>query len=290
MILKTNKKIQEVYNSQIINPIDMVHLLESVFRIKFNVSNNSTGLLSMFDHARLKPLVASYDFSKGKVKNTVLLGKGVLYDVGGYNLKSDASEMFGDKYGALTAITLASALKLPVKVFFAVNLISDLAVLPGTILKSTNDKKVQIIDTDAEGRIGLAHLIEDTSATNLITFATLTGHSVYSVGSGHAEVFSKNHNLLSKIIKNKFKVVGVGRYFDDYKKVLYKDKVLQNLNKGYREAGAGKAYAFLNEFLNPRQELTHFDIAGLMGNQDKCHTFGLNEVADTIKLIMNTKN
>lgn len=282
--MKKNNAIQKLFRSQIINPIEMSEEIEKVFG-KPQEYEFAVGLLTMFDHPRHTPCVLHYDFSKGKRKDIRLLGKGVLYDSGGYNIKPDASQMHNDKFGALNALTIGAKLKLPVSIFLVVNLIHDHAILPGTIIKSIKEKKVQIIDTDAEGRIGLAHLIELSTEKNLVTMATLTGHSPYAIGDGHAEVFSKDKQLLSKIILKDHKVIAPGRYFKDYDKALFKGKLLQNLNKNYREAGAAKAYAFLNQFLANKQELTHFDIAGLDGKQIDNYTFGMDEIGDIISEI-----
>jgi leucyl aminopeptidase len=117
----------------------------------------------------------------------------------------------------------------------------------------------------------------------LVTLATLTGHSQWAVGTGHAEVFSKKKEFLSSIIKKNFKIVAVGRYFDDYKECLYKNKILENYNKKHIEAGAAKAFAFLNEFLASKQALTHFDIAGIEAQQYKKYTFGISEISKIVK-------
>lgn len=278
--------IQNLFQSQILQPSDIIDELTKIYGKPTKTADASNeGLLTMFKHKKYTPMVAHWDFSKGKEKNLHLIGKGVLYDSGGYNIKNDASSMHSDKFGALLSIKIAHKLRLPVSVFFVTNLIHDDSLLPGTIIKSTKGKKVQVIDTDAEGRIGLAQLIEITDAPKLVTFATLTGHSHFAVGDDHAEVFSKDNNLLAKVVKQNNKVIGIGRYWKDYDSCLYKNKVLQNLNSKYRHAGAAKAYAFMNEFLNKNQSLTHFDIAGIMDNLWKDSNFGINEIIKTIKLI-----
>ncbi len=279
--------IQALFNSQEIVPSSVLDELESIYGPM--LLSPRLGLIEFFNTARddLKPLVVYKDFSKGKNKTTCLLGKGVLYDCGGYNLKKDSSDMHKDRYGALTALNIAKKLKLPVAIFLAVNLINDKSTLPGTILRSLNYKKVRIVDTDAEGRIGLAHLIEVfREYKNLISFATLTGHSVYSVGSGHAEVFSKDNNLLSEIQKLNLNKVATGRYFKDYEKALDNNGILENLNKNYKEAGAAKAYAFLCRFLQKQQTLLHFDIAGLMDHKEKDYAYADDEFIKILKLIV----
>lgn len=283
--MKKNSAIQKLFKSQTINPLLMSEEIEKVFGYGYTLDTQD-GLLTMFTHVLHIPIILHYDFSRGKRKDIRLLGKGVLYDSGGYNIKEDASQMHNDKFGALNALTIGAELELPVSIFLAVNLIHPHAILPGTILKSIKGKKVQIIDTDAEGRIGLAHLIELSKEKHLVTMATLTGHSPYAVGEGHAEVFSKDKKLLSKVTLKNNEVVAPGRYFEDYNKALFSGGVLQNLNKNYREAGAGKAYAFLNKFLAGKQELTHFDIAGLDGKQIKDYTYGMDEISEIISEIL----
>ncbi len=279
--------IQNLFNSQELNPVEVIKTISLI--VKQNpVSNENvsdSGLFTMFAHPKYAPRRVNWDFSNGK-KDVTIIGKGVLYDSGGYNIKPDASDMFNDRYGALNAVLLAKVLKLNVVVFFVVNLIHDGAVLPGTILTSLKGKKVCIDNTDAEGRIGLAQLIETIDTTHIISFATLTGHSVAAIGEGHAEVFSKDKSKLIKLLQTDLQIIGTGRYFDDYKKKLYKGKVLQNSNPADKGAGAAKAYAFLNEFLKKNQSLTHFDIAGIMNTQEQNHTKSLKELIKAVKIIL----
>lgn len=275
-------KIQKLFKSQELNPAEM---LLDVAKAGFGRPTHvlpASGLLNMFRHPRYEPVEAFYDFSNGKEKDVCLLGKGVLYDSGGYNIKTKGMEdMYIDKFGALTALTIAKTLKLPVRVFFVVNLITDTSIVPGTILTSITKKKVRVVDTDAEGRIGLAHLIESSREyKKLITFATLTGHSVWNVGEGHAEIFDTDHSY-----SGDSGVLGIGSVFEDYKKCLYKNGVLENYNDGYNKAGAAKAYLFLREFLLKNQTLTHFDIAGLDGKQVKDYTYGLQDMMNVVKLV-----
>lgn len=300
--MKQLKEIQKLFNSQIISPNQFIDLLKTIIHTNHKAFTNvldefngirqaeiafkNTSLLDMFGHPSANPLVLEIDFSNGKEKDMVLLGKGILYDSGGYNIKTRGmEEMYGDKFGALTALAIGQALKLPVKVFFAVNLINDYSILPGTILKSKKGKKVRIVDTDAEGRIGLAHLIElSGSYKKLVTFATLTGASHYNVGDGHAEVFDDAHD-----IQGDLGVIGLGHTFEDYKKGLYTNKILDNYNKSHNTAGAAKAYFFLKEFLTKNQTLTHFDIAGLMSNQEKDYTYGIEDMIRIIDAVRRVK-
>ncbi|MEK6879034.1 MAG: hypothetical protein AABY22_05470, partial [Nanoarchaeota archaeon] len=91
--------------------------------------------------------------------------------------------------------------------------------------------------------------------------------------------------LQQKVIGLNNKVFGLGRYFKDYKKCLYNNKKLENYNKKYSEAGAAKAYAFLNEFLQKGQSLHHFDIAGIMNKQVENPNYGLKEMIEIVKEI-----
>lgn len=277
------KNIQKLFKSLELSPENVASSLSETFNIPIFTETNHPVLEQLFKNKNYSPIIVSADFSRGKEKKTCLIGKGILYDSGGYNIKSDASDMHRDRFGSLTAFVVAKTLKLPVKVFLAVNLITSDSTLPGSII-NYRTKNVRYVNVDGEGRMGLAACIEECDQyKNLITFATLTGHSVSSIGNGHAEIFSKNTKKLIKILSNSNKVLGIGRYFEDYKNGLIKENILENLNSNYREAGAAKAYAFLNYFITKNQELHHFDIAGMMNNQLKNYKYGLNEILKAIK-------
>lgn len=289
--MKKSKKIQSLFNSQ---ELDGDYFSGLVIKT-FNASHVTTtiydqdkpdDLMRMFINPNHPPAILEIDFSLGKEKSICLLGKGVLYDSGGYNIKTRGMEaMYSDKFGALIAITIASILKLPVKAFFGVNLIGTNAILPGTIITSSEGKNVRIVDTDAEGRIGLAHLIElANSYKKLVTFATLTGHSAWNVGAGHAEVFDNDH-----ILEGDLGVIGRGIIFEDYKKGLYTHKILDNYNEAYSKAGAAKAYMFLREFLSNNQTLTHFDIAGLEAKHNIDYRYGLEDMINIVQAIQEVK-
>ncbi len=285
-----NKKIQELFCSQELNPDKFITKLATSALIdstSISYRHKTESLDRCFYHDQYHPRMIRVDFSKGKEKGVCLIGKGILYDSGGYNIKSDASDMHNDKFGALTALLIGKVLKLPVQVFFAVNLINSKAILPGEIIQYRT-KQVRDVNTDAEGRLGLASCIEDCQEyKTLITFATLTGHSVYSIGEGHAEVFSQDLKKLSKILLKNNKSLGIGRIFEDYSKCLYKNKLLENSNSEYREAGAAKAYLFLHEFLQKSQQLHHFDIAGFMSNQYTDYTYGIEDLSNACKILIN---
>jgi|ERR1051326_4909600 leucyl aminopeptidase len=288
-----SNKIQSLFKSTELDPDKALLEIEKVIGYNSNSIQrvDDFGLFRMFKNTEYPARLITFDFSNGREKKVCLLGKGVLFDSGGYNLKSShMEEMHSDRYGALVSVLLAQKLKLPVKIFLVVNLINKDAIVPGTILYTHyKNKPVEIVDTDAEGRIGLAQLIDSSAEyKHLISFATLTGHSEYSIGKGHSEVFSLDKKILSQTLIEKNKILGIGRIFDDYEKCL-KSKIIQNYNNNYREAGAAKAYLFLTKFLNKHQTLTHFDIAGTMTELSKDYTYGLNEYENVINLIRKLK-
>lgn len=139
-----------------------------------------------------------------------LVGKGVMFDSGGYSLKSNMTGMHGDMGGAAAVVGAIRAIalqKLPVNVVAVVaackNMVSGDAYVPGDILTAMNGKKIEMLNSDAEGRLTLAdaltYAIQKEGAETIIDIATLTGASGTAVGLRSAAVLANDEELFEEI-------------------------------------------------------------------------------------------
>ena len=151
---------------------------------------------------------------KGKsTKHLALVGKGLTFDTGGHSLKASAYMlgMNGDMAGsavALAILNIASLEKWPVKVtaYLAIadNMIGPLAYKPSDVIVSMKGTTIEIIDTDAEGRMVLAdtlHYAAKSKPTLMMDFATLTGACVRAIGTTYSGVFTNRESLHADLIK-----------------------------------------------------------------------------------------
>lgn len=157
--------------------------------------------------SREKPelIIMRYKGNPNEEKTIGLIGKGVMFDSGGYNLKSKMATMHDDMGGAaavVAAVVAAARNHLPVNVTAVVaackNMISDTAQVPGDIIKSMSGKTVEMLNTDAEGRLTLVdaitYAIREEKVDVVIDIATLTGAAKGAVGNKCAAVLSNDDN------------------------------------------------------------------------------------------------
>ncbi|HET7435374.1 MAG TPA: leucyl aminopeptidase [Thermoanaerobaculia bacterium] len=219
-------------------------------------------------------VVLEYTPKKAK-KHVALVGKGITFDSGGISIKpaEKMEEMKFDMCGAAAVIgtvEAAAKLELPVKVtgIFAAteNLPSGSAYKPGEIITMMNGKTVEIVNTDAEGRMILGdalHYASNLKPDHLIDYATLTGACVVALGSEAAGLFSNNDELAQKLIESGERV-GERLWrlpaWDEYKDLI-RSEWADVKNSGGRWGGAITAAVFLKEFVDC-PSWAHLDIAG----------------------------
>jgi leucyl aminopeptidase len=207
---------------------------------------------------------------------TALVGKGVMYDTGGYSLKTPTSmpgmkvDMAGSA-AVLTAIEAIARLKLKENVIAVVaatdNRIGDGAIVPDDILTAANGKTIEIVSTDAEGRLTLADAVwfaQKEGAKKVIDIATLTGAMVMALGSTFTGAFTNDIEFYNKFktITDKTKELiwempVVKAYHDELK-----SQVADMKNKGGRTAGSSQAAAFIENFIEEGTKWIHLDVAG----------------------------
>lgn len=227
------------------------------------------------------------------IDNTVIIGKGVCFDTGGYDLKNDMKDMFYDKNGAILSLGASIDQKTPAIVFFVSNFINN-DVVPGQIMTDTYTKlRILIDDTDAEGRIGLAHCLgyaKSLGYTKALTLATLTGaaHN-FSGDRTYALVHSTDHNdlieITREVITRKFEKsneinLWPAPYHEKYDKSI--DSKIKGADIGscgtFRGAGSSTAFSFLKRFSTGMHHI-HVDMAAMSTDKNKNGlVWGLREV------------
>lgn len=238
------------------------------------------GLLAVGGGAEHKPCLIRIDY-RGAPRartNTVLVGKAITFDTGGYSIKPSAGleSMKFDKCGGATVLGIikaAAALKLPCNlvglVAAAENAVSQAAYRPGDILELASGKTVEVISTDAEGRLILADALwyaqKHCKPTALIDLATLTGGIVTALGKNAAGLMSNDDALSAELGES-------GRrtherlwrlpLWDDYRELIKgTDSDIRNAGKK-RFAHPIVGGMFLKEFVDDKVPWAHLDIAG----------------------------
>ncbi|UCH95460.1 MAG: leucyl aminopeptidase [Candidatus Aminicenantes bacterium] len=209
------------------------------------------------------------------MKNVALVGKGITFDSGGLNLKpgKGLADMKSDMSGAAAVLGIleaVSTLGLPVMVTayapVAENMPGQYAYKPGDIVTFKNEKTVEIVDTDAEGRLILADALLMAAGEKpdcIIEMSTLTGSIVNALGEGMAGVMGNNKTLVSMLLaaaRQTGERLWQLPLVEDYKESI-KSKVADLKNAGHGRASSIKAALFLNEFTEAIP-FAHIDMAG----------------------------
>ena len=234
-----------------------------------------------------KLIIIEYNGGKKDAKPVVLVGKGVTFDTGGISIKPSAAmdEMKYDMCGAASVIGTMCAVAdmgLAINVIGVIptveNMPSSTATKPGDIFTSMSGQTIEVLNTDAEGRLILCDALTYSERFNpavVIDIATLTGACVIALGS-HATGLLSNHNPLAKDLlhagENSCDRAWQMPLWDEYQKQL--DSPFADVaNIGGREAGTITAGCFLSRFAK-KFHWAHLDIAGTAWNsgKNKCAT------------------
>jgi len=213
----------------------------------------------------------------------VLVGKGVTFDSGGISIKPGAAmdEMKFDMGGSASVLGTIKALceaRLPINVVGALacaeNMPSGDATRPGDIVKAMNGKSVEILNTDAEGRLVLADTLCYVQRYNpkaIIDVATLTGACVVALGHVRSAVFSNDEDVLFDL-ENASNLSGDLIWhmpLDNEYQAQLDSPIADMQNIGGKGAGAVTAACFLSRFVEEGQAWAHLDIAGTAWNSGK---------------------
>ncbi len=222
---------------------------------------------------------------KSKRPQLGLVGKGITFDTGGISIKgaSNMHYMKSDMGGAaavLGAIELAAKLKLDIHIVALIpsaeNAVDANSILPGDVIKSYSGKTIEIIDTDAEGRLiladGLNYIQKNYNPETVLDFATLTGSIVRTLGYTAAGLFTTNEklsNALQQAGTDTHERVWPFPMWDDYDHDISSDVADVRNFSGRAVAGAISAAKFLEYFIPDHPNWAHLDIAGVaFGNSD----------------------
>jgi leucyl aminopeptidase len=213
---------------------------------------------------------------RGARRRVALVGKGITFDSGGLSLKPAASmeDMKSDKAGAsavLGVMSVVAELGLPLEVHgilaAAENMPGGRALRPGDVLRTCSGKTVEVLNTDAEGRLVLADALtyaQDLKVDEVVDVATLTGACMVALGSQTAGVMGNSRPLVERL---KRAAAEAGEKIwelplvADYKEQL-RSGIADLRNTGDRYGGAIIAGLFLEHFIRKRQAWAHLDIAG----------------------------
>lgn len=232
--------------------------------------------------ARLVHLTYTPKKTTAKTRHIALVGKGLTFDTGGYSLKPGASmmNMKFDMAGSATvyaAFRAAVLLELPVKISCYLgmtdNAVNEKATMPDSIVKARNGKTVEILNTDAEGRLVLGDVVNyacDDKPDALIDAATLTGAILVALGSEVCGLFSNDQKLADSILKSAknadeymWQLPIIDEHKNDMKSVVAD---LKNIG-GASFGGSAKGAAFIEAFIEPGISWAHLDIAGIGDSQ-----------------------
>ena len=211
----------------------------------------------------------------GSAKPVVLVGKGITFDAGGISLKPGPGmdEMKFDMCGAasvMATLAVVSSLQIPVNLTVLVpaceNLPSGTATRPGDIVTSMSGQTIEILNTDAEGRLILCDVLTYARRMKpdvIIDVATLTGACVIALGHHRTAIMSRSDELAGEIAAAGIRAEDRGWQMpiaDEYEKEL-QSNFADFANVGSREGGAITAACFLGKFTDG-MNWAHLDIAG----------------------------
>ena len=241
------------------------------------VGNSSPQPGPRFIHLTYTPKGAK---NNSRIPHVVIVGKGITFDTGGISLKRPYDTMMAmksDMAGAAAALATISALpqlgsqvKVSVLMMCAENALSGTSQRPSDVIKHYGGKTVEVINTDAEGRLvladGLAFADINLDPDYVVDIATLTGAATLGLGRQYAAMYTRNTHLahtLAEIGERTGDRVWHMPLIDDYLDGLESD--IADLNhtadKGHYSAGSVTAALFLEQFVGERQWI-HLDIAG----------------------------
>lgn len=224
-----------------------------------------------------------YNGCEGPYKAVV--GKGLTFDSGGYNIKSNSLGMKYDMCGGadvLGIMQILAATKANTNVYGIIpsteNLISEKAYRPQDVIKTLSGKTVEIISTDAEGRLILCDALtyaQTFKVTHMIDLATLTGACVRALGTTYTGVFANDDEFykefetaMAESDEKGWRLPLDQEYFEQLKSSSADFKN----SSGKAFGGACVAASFLNAFVNDDVKWIHLDIAGTADNDGKAAT------------------
>ena len=241
------------------------------------------------------------------LKKVGLVGKGITFDTGGISIKPSTNMhlMKSDMGGAaavLGTLEVVAKLKLPVHLIGIVpsteNMVDGSAMKPGDVIGSYLGKTIEVIDTDAEGRLiladGLGYMVHNFQPDVLIDLATLTGNVIAALGYHAAGLFTHNDELarqLNAAADQSGERLWRLPLWDNYKEDIKSDVADLKNYSGKPFAGAISAAKFLEVFTEGHPAWAHLDIAGMafsdneFGSQKNATGYGIRLLVEWLQNI-----
>jgi leucyl aminopeptidase len=250
-------------------------------------------------------IVMEYKPATKPVKKIGLVGKGVTFDTGGLSIKPSTNMHYmktdmGGAAAVMGTIEMAAKLKLPFHILGVVpateNSVDAKSTRPGDVIGSYLGKTIEVIDTDAEGRLiladGLAYCAKEFKPDVMIDLATLTGSCIRTLGTYAGGLFSNNDTLASNL-SDSGERTGEKLWrlpiWEEYRKELKSDVADIKNFSGNPSAGAITAAKFLEAFIDGHPSWAHLDIAGVavtdseFSSQKSATGFGIRLLLDYLE-------
>jgi leucyl aminopeptidase len=247
-----------------------------------------------------KLLVVRWNGGAAGEKPTLFVGKGVTFDTGGISLKPPPGmeDMKWDMGGAGAVAGAMLALvsrKAKANVIGVMGLVENMpdgkAQRPGDIVTTMSGQTVEVLNTDAEGRLVLCDALhwaqEQYDAARIVDLATLTGAMIVSLGYEYGGMFANDDTLAAQLDAagrasgDKLWRMPLGHAYDK----LIDSPVADIKNVGPREAGSITAAQFLQRFIKPGMPWAHLDIAGMVWSQKPGHTWEKGATGYGVRLL-----
>lgn len=232
-------------------------------------------------------IVMKYFGNKDSDKSISFVGKGLTYDSGGYSIKSSDGMLtmkcdMGGAASVLSLIKLVAKENLKINIYGIIptceNMINGNGFKPGDVIGSLSGKTIEVISTDAEGRLALAdgvyYAADKLNTDVIIDIATLTGACGIALGTKYAAVIDNDHKLFEQLNKSSENTVdSIWRLpgDEDYRE-LYKSDIADLKNLGGRYGGTITAGLFVGEFVKDKP-WAHIDIAYVSFNDTPSKIF-----------------
>jgi len=268
-------KSPEFFQEKVENLVNDLDINLTIFDEKWILENNMGGVAGVAQGSERSPKFLIGEYNPKAKKQIALIGKGVLFDSGGLSLKSPSGmeTMKSDMAGAATAwgiiaLVAKQGIDIGLKVYTPIveNMPSGSAIRPGDVLRMRNGKTIEVMNTDAEGRLIMADALayaSESSPDLICDVATLTGAAYVALGVEIGAVFSNNNSILDNFLNSN--INGFENYhslpLEQSYKSLIKSSIADMKNSGGRFGGAITAALLLEEFVDGIDWI-HLDIAG----------------------------
>lgn len=263
------------YAERLVKSLDDERVSIKIYNKKEIEALEMNAFLGVNKGSTAEPRLIHLEYLGAEADPICLVGKGVMFDTGGYTLKTQMNSMKSDMAGAAAALGVFEAavknnlqVNLQVVICATDNRINGEALLPDDILTAMNKKTIEIISTDAEGRLTLADALcfaQKQGCKTVIDIATLTGACVVALGNYTTGLFGNDDEEIAKFLEASKRVnqefwrLPITKHIREQ---VRKSKVADLKNSTGRNMGASGAAAFLEAFIEPGTKWIHLDIAG----------------------------